>query len=113
MRQAIPFFKALSDTTRLKLVLLLKHHGSMCVCDLTAILNQPQPTISRHLTHLKKAGVVISERRGTWMWYQLNKQLPPWCQQIINGIELTDEDQDFSALLRVDAPPPSCCPPNN
>lgn len=110
--QTVSFFKALSDTTRLKLVLLLRHRGSMCVCDLTAILNQPQPTISRHLTHLKKAGVVTSERRGTWMWYQLNNELTPWCLQVINSIELADEDKDFKELLRVDAPSPSCCPSN-
>lgn len=86
-QQATTFFKALSDPTRLNLVLLLRDSESLCVCDLTTYLNQPQPTVSRHLSHLKNAGLVTSERRGTWMWYAINPDLPRWCLQVINTIE--------------------------
>lgn len=87
----VTFFKALSDPTRLKLVLLLRQHEQMCVCDLTQILAQPQPTISRHLNHLKRAGILVSERRGTWMWYALDPSLPAWCQEVIHSIKLDNE----------------------
>ena len=89
---ALAFFKALSDPTRLNLILLLRQHETLCVCDLTQILDQPQPTISRHLTHLKQAGVVTSERRGNWMWYGLNEQMTPWCRQVIDQIEVEESE---------------------
>lgn len=85
--QPVTFFKALSDTTRLNLVLQLKGQEALCVCDLTDHLQQPQSTISRHLSHLRKAGVVVSERRGTWMWYGINPKLPKWCLDVIDSIE--------------------------
>jgi len=86
----VPFFKALSDPTRLKLVLLLRQYESLCVCDLTEILEQPQPTVSRHLNHLKRAGILSSERKGTWIWYQLDPAMPDWCQTVITSIESDD-----------------------
>lgn len=90
---ATDFFKALSEPTRLKLVLILreqlkqKDKPSLCVCDLIEILQQPQPTISRHLNHLKRVGVLTSEPRGTWMWYGINQTMPAWCLQVINLLE--------------------------
>lgn len=86
----VPFFKALSDPTRLKLVLLLRANDTLCVCDLTEILEQPQPTISRHLNHLRRAGILSSERKGTWIWYQLDPAMPEWCQTVIASIESDD-----------------------
>jgi|26BtaG_2_1085354.scaffolds.fasta_scaffold01339_5 ArsR family transcriptional regulator len=86
----VPFFKALSDPTRLKLVLLLRQHETLCVCDLTEILDQPQPTVSRHLNHLKRVGILSSERKGTWIWYRLDSAMPTWCQNVITSIETDD-----------------------
>lgn len=99
------FFKALSDPTRLKLVLLLRQHEQLCVCDLTQILDQPQPTVSRHLNHLKRAGILVSDRRGTWIWYGLDKSLPKWCQNVIQSIEADD-----SLMLEIkDSKAKACC----
>ena len=86
--QPVTFFKALSDPTRLKLIVEIKQHDAICVCDLIEKLDQPQPTISRHLSHLRKAGLVTSERRGTWMWYALSQQLPDWCLDTIGSIKV-------------------------
>lgn len=81
------FFKALSDPTRLNLIMQLKDTEALCVCDLTENLQQPQSTISRHLSYLRKANVVTSERRGTWMWYAINADMPAWCHDVINTVE--------------------------
>jgi ArsR family transcriptional regulator, arsenate/arsenite/antimonite-responsive transcriptional repressor len=70
MKEYLQLFKALSDETRLRLILLLAH-GEMCVCDLTEALRLPQSTVSRHLGHLKKAGLVVDSRRGVWSFYRL------------------------------------------
>ena len=68
-------FKALGDPVRLRLrlVSLIGAHqgGEVCVCDLTAAFDLTQPTISHHLKVLREAGIIDSERRGTWVYYWL------------------------------------------
>lgn len=64
-------FKALSDPVRLRLLSLIASYegGEACVCDLTGPFDVSQPTISHHLKVLREAGLVDSERRGTWVYY--------------------------------------------
>jgi DNA-binding transcriptional ArsR family regulator len=64
-------FKALADPTRVAIVNRLGLADSTCVCDLTAAFELSQPTISHHLRILRDAGLVESERRGTWAYYRL------------------------------------------
>ncbi len=71
MQTEIQLFKALSDSTRLRMLLLLLNHGELCVCDLMESLQIPQSTASRHLALLRSAGLVDGQRRGTWMYYQV------------------------------------------
>jgi ArsR family transcriptional regulator len=75
-------FKALSEETRVRIVGLLTG-GERCVCDLVAILNLPQSTISRHLTILKNAGWVASRRKGVWMYYRLAETKNPLHQGLL------------------------------
>ncbi len=72
MEQLAQFFKALSDETRLRIVMLLMR-GELCVCDLMAVLEEPQPKVSRHLAYLKYSGLTSSRRVGVWMHYSLNE----------------------------------------
>ncbi|MEU4587393.1 metalloregulator ArsR/SmtB family transcription factor [Kitasatospora aureofaciens] len=52
------------------LALIASHEGGeACVCDLTDPFDVSQPTISHHLKVLREAGLVGSERRGTWVYY--------------------------------------------
>lgn len=62
-------FKALADPTRLRMLNLLLRNGELCVCDLHAQFDLSQPTISHHLSLLRKAGLVRCEVRGRWAWY--------------------------------------------
>ena len=66
-------FKALGDPVRLRLVSLIgaRQGGEVCVCDLTSAFDLSQPTISHHLKVLREAGLINSERRGTWVYYRL------------------------------------------
>ncbi len=62
--------KALADPTRLRLLdLLAQQTGPLCVCALTALFPQHQPTISHHLRVLRQAGLVDCEKRGVWAYY--------------------------------------------
>ncbi|MBT2457817.1 helix-turn-helix transcriptional regulator [Streptomyces sp. ISL-86] len=65
-------FKALSDPVRLRLFSLVASHagGEACVCDISDV-GVSQPTVSHHLKKLKDAGLLSSERRGTWVYYRV------------------------------------------
>jgi ArsR family transcriptional regulator len=45
--------------------------GETCVCDLVTALKLPQPTVSRHLAVLRRAGLVRGRKQGLWVWYSL------------------------------------------
>lgn len=62
------FFKALGDETRQRMLGLLLVRD-MCVCELIAALNIPQPTISHHLGILDNADLVQSRKEGKWVFY--------------------------------------------
>lgn len=65
--------KALADPVRLRLLSLIGAHegGEACVCDLTAGFDLTGPTISHHLKVLREAGLISSQRRGTWIYYRV------------------------------------------
>jgi len=63
-------FRAFSDRTRLRILHLLVS-GELCVGDLVKILRVPQPTASRHLAYLRRAGLVVTRRNGLWNFYKL------------------------------------------
>jgi ArsR family transcriptional regulator len=63
--------KAVADPVRLRLLSMIGAHagGEACVCDLTDAFDLTAPTISHHLKVLRTAGLIDSERRGTWVYY--------------------------------------------
>src|SRR3712207_4204844 len=63
-------FKALADRTRLRLLNLMAA-GEVCVCFFVEVLGTNQPTISRHLAYLRRAGVVAARSDGKWMHYRI------------------------------------------
>jgi ArsR family transcriptional regulator, arsenate/arsenite/antimonite-responsive transcriptional repressor len=73
--------QALSDPVRLRLLSVGASHtgGAVCVCDLSVGIELTQPTISHHLKVLKIAGLLDSERRGSWVYYRV---IPEALQQL-------------------------------
>lgn len=71
-------FKALSDPTRLKILMHLASGqvgccgDGVCACDLEELTGLSQPTVSHHMKCLSSAGLIRSERRGKWMYYSLD-----------------------------------------
>ena len=69
--------KALADPTRLTMLAALwRGQAPVCICDFTATLELSQPTISHHMGKLREAGLVSSEKRGIWAYYQVRGELP-------------------------------------
>lgn len=112
--KATTFFSLLADDTRLRILHLLLDGGSLCVCELTAVLDFSQPKISRHLAALREAGVVLDQRRGTWAYYRLHPDLPGWALEVLKTSfahwgELSPflADKQRARALRLDDP---CAP---
>ena len=70
MAEAVQLFKALADETRLRILNLVAQR-ELCVCHLVEALGLGQSRVSRHLAHLRNAGLVIDRREGPWMYYSL------------------------------------------
>ncbi|MGL3151696.1 metalloregulator ArsR/SmtB family transcription factor [Microbacterium sp. A82] len=66
--------KALADPLRLRMLSAIASdpRGESCVCDLAELADVSQPTVSHHLRVLKDVDVLMSQRRGTWVWYSIN-----------------------------------------
>ncbi len=104
--ELIGIYECLCDRTRLR-VLNLLGAGPLCVCHFQRILGEPQVKISKHLSYLRKRGLVEVERAGNWMVYRLPDKPP--CELAKNLACLQDcvrEDvvfrRDLGRLHRLD-----------
>lgn len=66
-------FKALADKSRARILKLLEEH-ELCVCQIREVLGLKQSTVSKHLSILKRAGLVEDRRDGTWAFYSLSRR---------------------------------------
>jgi ArsR family transcriptional regulator, arsenate/arsenite/antimonite-responsive transcriptional repressor len=103
MKHLARTIKALSDPIRLRIILLLQSEGEFCVCDLIAVLNLPQSTISRHLAYLKRSCWVDTRRQGVWMYYTLSRESCIICRELLQILKqhagnLTVTTADRNAL---------------
>ncbi|HFE64809.1 transcriptional regulator [candidate division KSB1 bacterium 4484_188] len=71
MRKLIKVFKALSDTNRLRILKMLEIR-SLCVCEITDVLQLATSTVSKHLSLLRDAELILDSKDGKWVNYTLN-----------------------------------------
>jgi ArsR family transcriptional regulator len=85
----VSIFKALGDETRLRIFAYLADAGeATCVCNIEDFVKElSQPTISHHLRLLREAGLVTTERRGTWIYYAI---APTTGQQLAKFVALLE-----------------------
>jgi ArsR family transcriptional regulator len=74
---------AFADPTRLRILNLLQA-GDLCVADLVQLLRVPQPTASRHLAHLRRAGLVATRKEGLWVFYALARPASPFHARLVD-----------------------------
>lgn len=82
--QPLEFYKALADETRLLSLLLIEQVGELCVCELMEALALPQPKISRHLSQLRKVGLLLDRRQGQWVFYRIHPLLHDWMRDVLH-----------------------------
>lgn len=91
--------RAIGEETRLRIVLLLQH-GELTVTDLTEILGQSQPRISRHLKLLADSGVVDRHREGTRVYFEAVDHGP--INELVNGVTACTDPHDPTAAADLD-----------
>jgi ArsR family transcriptional regulator len=67
-------FRALADETRLRILKAISHMGELCECNIVPVFGLSQPTVNYHIKVLREAGLVQSERRGQWVYHQVNQK---------------------------------------
>ncbi len=92
MRELISVAKALSDPSRVRILIALRGR-ELCVCELCDVLAMTQSTLSTHLKVIRQAELISARREGKWMYYQI----APDAERL-----LTQWFQSFSSSLKKD-----------
>ena len=94
----VEIFKALSEESRLRILSLLLQ-GELCVCEIEESLNLTQSNTSRHLSALKKCGILESNKRAQWTYYKIsstflqeNKELWEYLVSRLKDLHTYNED---------------------
>ena len=95
-------FKALSDLTRLRILMALCG-GQLCVCQIIALIGLAPSTVSKHLSILRQADLIEAEKQGKWIHYRLSPAVDKRLMQWLNAALTTDEKikNDTITLKRI------------
>ncbi len=74
-------FKALAEESRLRILALLLD-GELCVCEIESALGMTQSNASRHLTALKKCGILESRKDAQWAYYSISPKFKQEDEQL-------------------------------
>lgn len=73
MEELLAGLKAVAETTRIRILFALSH-GELNVTELTHVLEQSQPRVSRHLKLMAEAGLISRHKEGNWVLFRLREQ---------------------------------------
>ena len=83
---AAQLFRVMADPIRLRILHLLRT-GELCVGDLVTVLDVPQPTASRHLTYLKRSGLISARKNSYWTFYGLVPARTPLRRKLLECLD--------------------------
>jgi len=94
MKGVEDYFKGLADINRLRIINLLLN-GELCGCDIQHVVGSSQSNVSRHLTYLKRSGLVIDRREGYRVYYRLIPDDKPEYKELLAYLRLALTDKTF------------------
>jgi ubiquinone/menaquinone biosynthesis C-methylase UbiE len=104
LNRMVDTLKAAAETSRLRILVLLSR-GDLTVSDLTVILNQSQPRVSRHLKLLLEAGLIGRYQEGSWAFFRLSdvEAAREFALGLVSRVETTDPliERDLERLASV------------
>ncbi|MDD3370766.1 MAG: metalloregulator ArsR/SmtB family transcription factor [Alphaproteobacteria bacterium] len=86
MTNIIAVLTALAEPTRLRAIEIIWDGREHCVCELMEVLEREQSCMSRHMTALKKVGLVIDRRDAQWVRYRRNPELPKATLKLVEAV---------------------------
>src|ERR671924_1175108 len=95
------YFRALGDTTRVRILELLREHGELSVTELVERLEQPQPKVSNHLACLRWCGFVHTRRDHPTVYYHLADERVTQLLELGRAL-LADNAEHVAACRRID-----------
>lgn len=110
MRELMAVTKALSDPNRVRILLALKK-GELCVCQITELFGLAPSTISKHLSILHHAGLILSRKTERWVYYRLPEKSAPvvvrealdWIHKsLAKSDEAIADTQKLKTILKTD-----------
>ena len=117
VKDIVGAFKALSDPTRLRIVLLLLRQHELCVCEIMHVLSMEQSRVSHQMRILRHAGLVEDNREGRWINYRISEQARPLIEDLFAGTlgghlenapETVEDARKLEACLRGNVRGRSC-----
>jgi len=94
MDQISAVFATLADPIRLRCLALIAAQGELCVCELVAALDLPQPKVSRHLAVMRDAGLLRDRRDAQWVLYSLAPEMTKWMRSAVDAAVLALSKDD-------------------
>lgn len=110
MREFMSITKALSDETRVRILMVLRD-GELCVCQITELFGMAPSTVSKHLSILYQAGLVLSRKTERWVYYRLPgrtaspiaKAALGWVLKVIrNEDRICADGEQLKRILKID-----------
>lgn len=95
--QMVDILKAAAESSRLRILALIAR-GDLTVSDITEILNQSQPRVSRHLKLLMEAGLVERYQEGSWAFFRISddEDVREFVQGIVSRVRQSDAQVEGS-----------------
>lgn len=114
LRNLTKIFKALSDQNRIRIIKMLQVKP-LCVCEITDILDLAPSTVSKHLSILRDAELILDEKEGRWVIYRLNDDcdktvvgdLIPLLRQWVPDYKMIKQDEEAAKEVSKEL---ICCP---
>jgi len=110
MRDFMIITKALSDPNRVRIVLALRQ-GELCVCQITELFGFAPSTVSKHLSLLHQAGLILSRKTERWVYYRLPdksasapvREALAWVHKSLAGSdEVLADEKNLKRILATD-----------
>jgi len=106
MRDIINKIKALSDASRLRVLMALLNYGELCACQITELLNLSPATVSNHMSVLQQGALVENRKKGKWVYYRISHETPKelinWLKESLKGShELAADESRLKHILAI------------
>lgn len=93
LKEQEKILKALADKNRIRIIKMLQKK-SLCVCEIKDVLNLANSTVSKHLSILREAGLIVDWKDGKWINYKINPEPETLVSNALLYIQLQIENDE-------------------